>query len=82
MAPVSPPRYDGESDVMAVLVGSGIVLIQACALFPGLLPFLLLLFAFALPLVVLGAVAAILVGIPLGVWRIARAVAHFAAPSV
>jgi hypothetical protein len=66
------PVYDGESDVMAWAVGSGIVLIQACAIFPGLLPVLLLLLPLVLPLVVLGLVAAILIGPPLLIWRLVR----------
>ena len=32
------PTYDAESDIAAWVVGSGIVLIQACAVIPGLLP--------------------------------------------
>jgi hypothetical protein len=64
-------QYDAEGDIAAVVVGGGTVLIQACALFPGLLPCLLLLLPFVLPLVVLGALAGVLVGLPLGAWRLA-----------
>jgi hypothetical protein len=66
------PVYDKESDVMAWLVGSGIVLIQVCAIVPGLLPVLLLLLPLVLPLIVLGVVAAILIGPPLLIWRLVR----------
>jgi hypothetical protein len=62
--------YDAESDVAAATVGSGILLTQAFALFPGLLPCLLLTLPLVLPLVVLGLVGAILVGVPLGIWRL------------
>jgi hypothetical protein len=48
-----------ESDIAAWTVGSGIVLIQACAIVPGLLPCLLLVLPLVLPLIVLGALAAI-----------------------
>ncbi|HEX4759529.1 MAG TPA: hypothetical protein VH256_01955 [Thermoleophilaceae bacterium] len=63
-------KTDPESDVAAYGVGSGILLIQACALFPGLLPCLLLLLPFVLPLVVLGLVAAILAAPVYGLWRL------------
>jgi hypothetical protein len=45
--------YDAESEIAAIVVGSGTVLIQASALFIGLLPCLLLLLPLALPLLVL-----------------------------
>lgn len=45
--------YDAESEIAAVLVGSGTLLIQASALFIGLMPCLLLLLPLALPLLVL-----------------------------
>jgi hypothetical protein len=65
---------DPESDIAAWTAGSGMLLVQACALFPGLLPCLLLLLPFVLPLVVLGAAGALLVGLPLAIWRlVARA---------
>ena len=50
-----------ESDIVAWTIGSGIVLIQACAVVPGLLPCLLLVLPLALPLIVLGALALLLV---------------------
>ncbi len=65
------PAYDAESDVVALAAGSGILLTQAFALFPGLLPCLILLLPFLLPLVVLGAAAALLIGLPVGLWRLA-----------
>lgn len=72
MARTSPQmnaQYDNESDVLAWLAGSGIVFIQVCALSPGLLPCLLLLLPIVLPLLALGLVAAIVVGVPLALWR-------------
>jgi hypothetical protein len=45
--------YDAESEIAAIVVGSGTLLIQASALFIGLLPCLLLLLPLALPLLVL-----------------------------
>jgi hypothetical protein len=63
--------HDSESDITAWLVGSGILLIQVCAVTPGLLPFLLLLLPLVLPLVALGIVTAVLVGVPLALWRLA-----------
>ena len=65
-------KYDSESDIAAWVVGSGMVLIQACALFPGLLPCLLLLLPLVLPVVVLGAVAGVVIGLPVGLWRLIR----------
>jgi hypothetical protein len=64
-------QNDAESDIAAWAVGSGIALLQVCAVVPGLLPCLLLLLPFVLPLVVLGAVGGLLVALPLGVWRLA-----------
>jgi hypothetical protein len=49
--------YDAESEIAAIVVGSGTVLIQASALFIGLLPCLLLLLPLALPLLVLPVLA-------------------------
>jgi hypothetical protein len=68
----TPPPYDAESDIAAWVVGSGIVLLQACAVIPGLLPVLLLLVPLVIPLIVLGAVAGLLVGLPVGAWRAVR----------
>ena len=59
-----------ESDIAAWTVGSGIVLIQACAIVPGLLPCLLLVLPLALPLIVLGALAAV----PIAIARAVRKV--------
>jgi hypothetical protein len=64
--------YDAESDIAAWVVGSGIVLLQVCALIPGLLPVLLLLVPLVIPLIVLGAVAGLLVALPVGAWRAVR----------
>jgi len=73
--PARPP-YDPESEVAAVAVGGGVLLTQAFALFPGLLPCLVLLLPFVLPVVVLGLVGAVLVGVPLGLWRLAGRMAQ------
>jgi hypothetical protein len=64
------PPYDAEGEVAAVAVGIGTLLTQAFALFPGLLPCLLLLLPLALPLIVLGLVGAVLFGVPYGIWRL------------
>jgi hypothetical protein len=67
---VTPARrssLDEDGGILGLTVGSGILFIQACAIIPGLLPFLLLL----LPVVVLGAVGALLIGLPLGLIRLA-----------
>jgi len=49
----NPIPHDAESEIAALLVGAGTVLIQASAMFIGLLPCLLLLLPLALPLLVL-----------------------------
>jgi hypothetical protein len=71
----TPPPIDHESDIAAWTVGSGMVFIQLCALFPGLLPTFLLLLPLALPVLVIGVV----VGIPYllfrGAWRLASSAA-------
>ena len=59
-----------ESDIAAWTVGSGIFLIQACAVVPGLLPCLLLLLPLALPFVVLGAIGAVLLAIPRAIRKV------------
>ena len=74
----STPSHDEHSGVLGLIAGSGIVLMQAAAVIPGLLPVLalalLLLLPVALlvvlPVVALGVVAAVLVGVPLGLWRL------------
>jgi hypothetical protein len=68
---ISEPRHDPESDIAAWLVGSGIFLIEVCAVIPGLLPFLLLLLPLVLPFVLLGLLGGVMVGVPLGLWRLA-----------
>jgi hypothetical protein len=71
-----PPGHDAHGDVIGIVGGSGILLVQACAVIPGLFPVLLLAAAFALPLVLplvaLGLVAGVVVGVPLGLWRLVR----------
>ena len=59
-----------SADVLGLITGAGIILMQAAAVIPGLLPVLILLLPAVLPLVVLGLVAGIIVGIPYGVWRL------------
>jgi hypothetical protein len=60
------PPYDAESEIAAVAIGSGILLTQAFAVIPGLLPCLLLALPLVLPLIVL----APLVALPYGAWRL------------
>jgi hypothetical protein len=72
-SPARPAARDDDGGIFGLAIGSGIVFIQACAIAPGLLPCMLLLLPFVLPVVVLGAVGAILVGVSLGLWRLARA---------
>ena len=67
------PRNFGL-DLAGLVIGSGILLIQACALLPGLLPCLVLALPFVLPLVVLGAIVGLLAAIPVGLWRLIRRV--------
>jgi hypothetical protein len=57
-----------EDDVAAWTVGSGILLIQACAVIPGLLPCLVLLLPLVLPFAVLG----LLLALPVALWRLVR----------
>jgi hypothetical protein len=52
-------KSDPESEAAAYAVGIGILFVQACALFPGVLACLLLLLPLALPLLALGLVAGI-----------------------
>jgi hypothetical protein len=70
--PAAPdPPY---GDALCLIGGAGIVLMQAAAVIPGLLPVLLLTLPFAVPLVALGIVAGILIGVPLALWRLAAQV--------
>jgi hypothetical protein len=61
---------DEHGDVAGLIGGTGILLMQAAAVIPGLLPVLFLLLPVVLPLVVLGIAGGVLVGIPLGLWRL------------
>jgi len=65
-----PSPHDDDGGIVGLAVGSGILLIQACAIIPGLLPCLLLLLPFVLPVVALAAAAGLLVGLPLGIWHL------------
>ena len=71
------PPYDAESEIAAVTVGSGILLTQAFALFPGLLPCLLLLLPLMVPLIVLAPIVAI----PYGLWKLSALVLRQLAPA-
>lgn len=70
--------HDGNGDVFGLLAGSGIVLVQAAALIPGLIPVLALALVLvlpvallaALPVVALGIAAGVVAGIPFGIWRL------------
>ena len=80
--PPTRPPADVQTDAGAWVLGSGILLIQACAVIPGLLPCLVLLLPLVVPIVVLGAVVGVLVGVPLGIWRlVASAVRSRRGPS-
>ena len=63
-------------EVAALAGGAGILLVQLCALVPGLLVCLLIAGALALPLLIpllaLGLVAGVVVGIPVGILRLVR----------
>jgi hypothetical protein len=72
---------DDYGDVAGVVGGTGILLIQACAVIPGLLPIMLLAAVFALPLVLpvvaLGLVGSVVIGPPVLVWRgVSRAISR------
>jgi Flp pilus assembly protein protease CpaA len=74
----TPLAIDNETHVTALLGGSGIVLMQAFALFPGLFPCLLLALPFVLPVLVLGAVFAIPFLLFRAAWRLAASAAEAA----
>ena len=61
-------------EVASLAGGAGILLVQLCALVPGLLVCLLIAVALALPLLVpvlaLGLVAGVVVGIPVGILKL------------
>ena len=63
-------------EVASLAGGAGILLVQLCALVPGLLVCLLIAAALALPLLIpllaLGLVAGVVVGIPVGLLRLLR----------
>jgi hypothetical protein len=58
--------YDEDGGVLGLVGGLGILLIQGCAIVPGLLPCLLLALPLVLPVVVLGLAAALLWGVTAG----------------
>jgi len=71
-------KHDENGELFGMAVGVGVLLMQACALLPGLLPCLLLLGFLALPLaipvLVLGLAAGGLIGVRRGLWAIGRRV--------
>ncbi|HKN93176.1 MAG TPA: hypothetical protein VJU60_02495 [Thermoleophilaceae bacterium] len=71
----STPALDEETHVTGLLVGAGIVLTQAFAIFPGLLPCLLLALPFVLPPLILGVAIAIPVLLLRAAWRLLAAAA-------
>jgi hypothetical protein len=73
----APAGLDADGDVVGLAGGSGILLIQLCALIPGLLPCLLLAAVLALPLVIPVLALGIVVGIPVGLWRLGRRLLGF-----
>jgi hypothetical protein len=73
-APTRPSRDEADGGVVGLAVGSAVLLVQGFVIIPGLLPCLLLVLPLVLPVVVLGLAATLLVGVPLGIWRlVARA---------
>ena len=65
---------DRNGDVAGIVGGSGILLIQACALLPGLLPCLLFLGVFAIPLIIPALAIGLIAGVPVGLlWVVRRA---------
>jgi hypothetical protein len=58
------------AEVVGLLAGVGVLLMQAAAMMPGLLPVLLLLLPIVLPVVALGLAAGIVVGVPYALWRV------------
>jgi hypothetical protein len=66
-------RTDPETEATAYGVGAGIVFIQLCALFPGMLACLILLVPLLLPPLLLGLIVAPFYGVwRLGKWALAR----------
>jgi hypothetical protein len=57
-------------EVLGLIGGVGVVLLQAAALIPGLLPLLILFLPLILPLIVLGFAAAVVIAVPFGIWRL------------
>src|SRR3954452_12765849 len=73
--PATPLPSDDDAGIVGLAVGSGILVIQACAIIPGLLPCLLLLLPFVLPVFILSAAAGLVVGVPLGIWWLVTSLA-------
>lgn len=68
--PYTATSHDEDGGFLGLIAGTGIMLMQAAAVAPGLLPVLLLILPLVVPLVVLGVAGGILVGVPLGLWRL------------
>lgn len=65
-----------ERESGGIVVGTLILTIQACAVIPGLLPSLVLLAVFALPLLILAVAGLVLVGVPVGLMRVVARLAR------
>ena len=63
---------DADGGIIGLVGGSGALLIQLCALIPGVLPCLLIAGVLALPLLVPVLALAIVVGVPVMLFRLAR----------
>ena len=66
------PGLDADGGLVGLAGGSGVLLIQLCALIPGVLPCLLLAGVLALPLVLPVLALGVVVGIPVALWRLGR----------
>ena len=68
----TPAGLDADGDVVGLIGGAGVLLIQLCALIPGLLPLLLITAALVLPLMLPLLALGIVVGVPVALWRLGR----------
>jgi len=64
---------EGSLELSQLAGALGVWLLRWCALIPGLLPILALTAVFALPLIVLGLIPVLLLGMPYVAWRAGRA---------
>ena len=72
--PRTRPGLDADGGIVGLVGGSGVLLIQLCALIPGVLPCLLLGAVLALPLLIPVLALGVIVGIPVALWRLGRRV--------